>query len=266
MTTFDNNNAFSAGDQSTNMSIPREQPGSLRSETTMIIQTRQAQKLIEGRKKAQGVEPIIGVLEFGRRLKLIWLSAEANDPYADWYLVRIEDELNNAKQLINQQIAGLQAVMADMKGFAIQVAESLQPIHVSIYFQNPYGYMGAYLVSNYDVLARTVFTARHIGLLDRLTTDRILHETGTAIRRAFNEATGWKFTGVTRTDLEQNNQNAKRAFSLFGECPQAVLTEQKRAALAPLLKKKSTVIAPVVLAETVEEGVNTTDVPISTVG
>jgi|CXWL01.1.fsa_nt_gi integrating conjugative element protein (TIGR03761 family) len=266
MTTFNTIEAFSAGDNSTKMSIPREQPGSLRSETTMIIQTRQAQKLIEGRKKAKGVEPIIGVLEFGRRLKLIWLSAEANDPYADWYLVRIEDELNNAKQLISRQISGLQTVMADMKGFAIQVAESLQPVHVSIYFQNPYGYMGAYLVSNYDVLARTVFTARHIGLLDRLTTDRILHETGTAIRRAFNEASGWKFTGVTRTDLEQNNQNAKRAFSLFGECPQAILTEQRRAALAPLIKKGTTVVAQGVLDETAEECVATTDAPILIAG
>ena len=156
---------------------PREQPGGLRSETSMTLQTRQAQKLVLGRKRSKDVEPIIGLLDFGRRMKLIWLSAEADDPYADWFLLKIEASLQEARQLVQDKSSWLDNILNDLEGFDIKMASSLQPIHVPIYFQNPYGYMGAYLVADYDALARSVFTARHIGLIDRHTAEKILNIT-----------------------------------------------------------------------------------------
>ncbi len=66
-----------------------ESPGKLRSEAKIVIQTRQAQKLVKGRERREGVQPIIGMLSFGRRMKQLWLSAQHDDPYADWYLLQI---------------------------------------------------------------------------------------------------------------------------------------------------------------------------------
>ena len=215
-----------------------EQPGGLRSQTRMTIQTRQAQKLVVGRKRSPQVEPIIGLLDFGRRMKLIWLSAEADDPFADWFLVRIEQSLEKSKALIREKTAWLNTRMAELQGFDIQVANSLQPLHVPIFFQNPYGYMGAYLIADYDDLARSVFTARHIALIDRALAEQLLQATGKAIRRTFNLASQWKFTGVTREDMWAENPNAVRAVETFGECPKPVLSGKQRAAMAPEIRAK----------------------------
>lgn len=216
-----------------------EQPGGLRSQTRMTIQTRQAQKLVVGRKRSPQVEPIIGLLDFGRRMKLIWLSAEADDPFADWFLVRIEQSLEESKKLIQEKTAWLNKRMAELQGFDIQVANSLEPLHVPIFFQNPYGYMGAYLVADYDDLARSVFTARHIALIDRALSEQLLQATGKAIRRTFNLAGQWKFTGVTREDMRAQNPNAVRAVETFGECPEPIISIRLRAALAPEIRVRT---------------------------
>ncbi|MFA7254431.1 MAG: AcaB family transcriptional regulator, partial [Patescibacteria group bacterium] len=106
-----------------------------------------------------------------------------------------------------------------------------------IYFQNPYGYMGAYLIADYDALARSVFTARHIALIDRAVAEQLLQVTGKAIRRTFNLASQWKFTGVTREDVLAQNPNALKAIGFLGECPEPIVSKTKRAKISPAIKK-----------------------------
>jgi integrating conjugative element protein (TIGR03761 family) len=226
--------------------LPTGQPGGLRNATTMTIQTRQAKKFIEGRQRTAGREPIVGLMEFGHLLRKIWLSAELDDPYADWFLVQIEQELQQAKQFIGEKTQWLNAIMLDMKGFNIQVAESSKPLEVALYFQNPYGYIGAYIVHDYDALVQTVYTARHIGLLDRAGADNLMQEAGKAIRSAFNKAAAWRFTGVARGDLLVNTPNAQRAFDEYGECPAAVVLKEQRARFAPVIKLRPEASKPAV--------------------
>jgi integrating conjugative element protein (TIGR03761 family) len=215
-----------------------EEPGGLRNETRMEIQTRQAQKLITGRKRDKGVNPIIGLMDFGRRMKLLWLSAEADDPYADWHLLKVEESIKEARAMIKEKRFWLDEVLDAMEGIDIDIAQSLHPINISIYFQNPFGYMGAYLVKEYDSLACSVFTARHLGLIDRATSESIINVTGKAIRRTFTLVTLWKFTGVTREDMQQDNKNAQRAFETYGACPADVVSKKTRAKIAPAIRER----------------------------
>lgn len=214
-----------------------EQPGGLRSDTRMTIQTRQAQKIVVGRKAAKGVQAIVGLLSFGRRMKLLWLSAQSDDPYADWYLLKIEDSINEAKQLIQEKKQWLDQVLKSMEGFDLGVAQSLEPVQVSIVFQNPYGYMGAYLVADYDALCCSVFTASHVGLIDRKTANSIIESAGKAIRRTFDLVTKWKFVGVTRDDMKANNPAAIRAIEQLGGCPEPVLKGELRARISPEIRQ-----------------------------
>jgi integrating conjugative element protein (TIGR03761 family) len=213
-----------------------EEPGGLRNTTRMEIQTRQAQKLVTGRRRGKDVNPIIGLMDFGRRMKLLWLSAQADDPYADWHLLQVEDSIQHARELIKEKKVWLDDVLNAMEGIEIEIAQSLRPINISIYFQNPFGYMGAYLVKEYDSLACSVFTARHLGLIDRAASERIIDTTGKAIRRTFTLVTLWKFTGVTREDVKQENQNGKRALETHGECPADVISKKRRAKTAPSIR------------------------------
>lgn len=214
-----------------------EQPGGLRSETRMTIQTRQAQKIVVGRRAGKGVQAIVGLLTFGRRMKLLWLSAQGDDPYADWYLLKIEESINEAKQLIQDKKQWLDQVLSSMDSFDLGVAQSLEPVQVLIVFQNPYGYMGAYLVADYDALCCSVFTASHVGLIDRKTANDIIDSAGKAIRRTFDLVTKWKFVGVTRDDIKANNPAATRAIEQLGECPEPVLKGDRRARISPEIRK-----------------------------
>lgn len=210
-------------------------PGGLRSAATLEIQTYQAQKLVTGREKAKGVEPIMGLLAFGQRMKPLWMAARNDDPYADWYLLRIEEAMNTSRKFIEDKTKWLDGVVAAMglNGVSIEIACSTEPLKVPLQFANPYGYMGAYLVVDYDALARAALTARHCGLIDRSRSEEVLRGGARMIRRVFQYAAEWKYTGTVREDFRQMNQAAKRASDRMGELPKEVFEGRKRGRFAP---------------------------------
>jgi len=234
-------------EESVSTAVPKtvdEQPGGLRSETRMTIQTREAQKLVVGRRGGKGKQPIIGLLNFGRRMKLVWMAAQNDDPYADWFLLRIESSLEEARELIAEKKQWLDDILNSMDAFDVSIASSLQPIVVHITFQNPYGYMGAYLIADYDALCRSVFTAMHIGLIDRKTGSKVIQSAGRLIRRTFELSAQWKLTSINREDVRVKSERAQKAIALFGECPESVLKKEKRAKISPEIRVKTKAIVP----------------------
>ena len=86
---------------------PADGPGALQGQAWLTLQTRQAQRLIRGRPAAAGKPAIIGLFGFADRLRGIWQGARQDDPYADWWLVKIEDALEAAEQVIQVEQAAL---------------------------------------------------------------------------------------------------------------------------------------------------------------
>ena len=76
-------------------------PGLLRGSASLDIQTRQAQRLVYGRRHTESKEHIIGLVRFGMNMKRIWSSAGRDDPYADWTLLQVEESLNSTRDYIN---------------------------------------------------------------------------------------------------------------------------------------------------------------------
>lgn len=209
------------------------QPGALRSQTSLEIQTRQAQRLVYGRRAEGGKPAIFGLLRFGTMLRPIWEGAATDDPWADWCLVQIERELLEAREAMESLMAQVQTQLKSRPAMDVAVAQSVEPVKVDLTFTSPYAFMGAYLLADYDVLARAILTGRHIGLFDRDTSERMLREGGRIVRRAFNTAQGYKYLGVCREDLRQGTQKAGRATDMLGALPQPVIDGTLRAAHAP---------------------------------
>ncbi len=209
------------------------QPGALRSQTSLEIQTRQAQRLVYGRRAEGGKPAIFGLLRFGTMLRPIWEGAATDDPWADWCLVQIERELLEAREAMESHMAQVQSQLKSRPAMDVAVAQSVEPVKVDLTFTSPYAFMGAYLLADYDVLARAILTGRHIGLFDRDTSERMLREGGRIVRRAFNTAQGYKYLGVCREDLRQGTQKAGRATDMLGALPQPVIDGTLRAAHAP---------------------------------
>jgi integrating conjugative element protein (TIGR03761 family) len=126
--------------------------------------------------------------------------------------------------------------LEQVPGIDIRVAHSSKPLRVPLNFATPFGYMGAYLIADYDALVRAVFTANKLGLLQHTFTRPLLERHARAIRHAFGLVRCWKYCGVTRHDIRQNNQRAQNARATMGELPAVFLDRSKRPPHAPRIR------------------------------
>ena len=83
----------------------RQRLNTLQSEIYLTLQTRHAQALVRGR-NVPGKPLIVGLVGFADRLRLIWTGAKQNDPYADWWLIKIEDAINATSNSLQIQPQG----------------------------------------------------------------------------------------------------------------------------------------------------------------
>lgn len=212
---------------------PAIAPGRLRNWVEMTIQTRQAQRLVRGRRGGEGKPPIIGLYRYGAMTRTLWSGASRDDPYADWGLLQIEQALEESKAEVKQLRSIVEQDMTRVSAMRIGLAQSLAPTKIELTFSNPYGYMGGWLLIEMDELVLSTLTARHVGLLKRDESERLLSEAGRAVRRAFASAQGYRVTAVTRQDIRESNRRAQRAIQAMGELPQNVIDGTLRAEHAP---------------------------------
>jgi integrating conjugative element protein (TIGR03761 family) len=216
--------------------VANVRPGGLRSDTTMLVQTYQAQRLVYGRRAKDGVPAIIGLVRFGMLLKRIWGSAASDDPYADWFLIQILDAIESARSTILQFQQETTALVNARTGVEISIAHSQQPVRIPLSFASPFGYMGAYLIADFDELVRALVTTRHVGLMSRDRSEQIINTGARPIRHAFALATRWKYTGLTREDVKQDTQPARAAATAMGQLPADVLAATRRASVSPVIR------------------------------
>lgn len=211
-------------------------PGRLRNFVEMTLQTRQAQRLLQGRRGADGKPPIIGLYRYGAIVRTIWAGAARNDPYADWYLLHIEQALSESKDELTALKRTIESDLDRMSAVQVDRAHSTEPAKVELTFSNPYGYMGGWLLVDMDELVLSALTARHVGLMTRDASERLLQTAGRAVRRAFASAQGYRTTAVTRKDIIDGTRRAEIANQAMGDLPQAVIDGELRAEHAPAIE------------------------------
>ena len=130
-----------------------------------------------------------------------------------------------------------------MGSIDVTTPASVTPVRIALNFSNPYAFRAARLVGLYDGLVRTLLSARHVGLLTREESERALHVGGRQIRRALQSPVGYRYTGVTRLDVEQGTAKALQAKDVMGELPDDVRTAERRAPYAPARATSTTAVA-----------------------
>jgi integrating conjugative element protein (TIGR03761 family) len=208
-------------------------PGVLRGEVWLTVQSRHAQRLILGRAASLDKPAIIGLVGFADRLRVIWNAARADDPYADWWLIKIDEALERARQRIKKERAALDECIEQQSALQIKVATAEKPYRVQLQFANPYAYWGAHLIAEFDTTARTVLTAKHVGLISSVLAEQSLRGCGGAIRSLFAVPQGYRMLRIDRGAVKAGGETAKQAADLMGELPQAVLLGEQSAALTP---------------------------------
>ena len=208
-------------------------PGPLRGQAWLTVQTHQAQQLIRGRKETADKPAIIGLTGFADRLRMIWQAARDDDLYADWWLIKIHEALESSGDFIRDRQAELDRQLDQMTGLEVTIAGSQKPCRVPLQFANPYAYRGARLLSEYDTMVRTLLTARHIGLLDNEASEGLLKLCGRKLRSTFAIPQGYRFLGIDRASLCQGGAKSDRARRAMGEVPDDVLSGECQAPLVP---------------------------------
>ncbi len=210
-------------------------PGVLRSRASLRINTRKAHALIQGRRQERDKPAIVGLVRFSALTGPIYSAATNDDPWADWWLVKIEREITNAKEGLAALQAQVEAILNGREALDVEVAYCEEPVRVELRFRNPYGFLGSYLIADYDQLVLAILTARHTSLLSRAESEKLLESGGHLVRRVFHAVHGYRFMGVSREDVRQGTAKAAAAAKALGELPQEVLEGKLRAEHAPTI-------------------------------
>lgn len=214
--------------------------GSLRSDMSITMHTHHAARLWFGRRKSEESGPashtIIGMPRFISLMDQMKNAAAQNDPYADHWLIRMEERLVAARseiQALAQQIDELLNKVPP----AISIAENLnvQPVRLPLFIGCQLGYIGVYLLTEYDTLARRILLAHHTALIGRKLMEQMLDRGAHEIRSCYGLAQQYRHAGVTRDDIAANNARARDAIEKFGQLPQDVLQGTVRSSYAPAL-------------------------------
>ena len=207
--------------------------GPLRGQVWLTLQTRQAQQLVRGRSATPGKPAITGLVGFAERLRVIWQAARNDDPYADWWLIKVHEGIEVAGTLIGHHQQALDTLLQQVGSMEIIIAASRKPFRMPLQFANPYAYQGARLLSAYDTLVCHALTAQHVGLLDSRSCSAELGVCARKVRSVFAIPQGYRFLGIDRPAVRQGIDESKRARQLMGEVPEDVLSGEHQAPLAP---------------------------------
>lgn len=219
---------------------PRLNLGALRSAMQLTLHTHHASRIWFGRARSDSRAGIIGLAGFVSIMTKMRRGAEQDDPYSDWWMIRIEEKLEDTKKglkLLHEQI---DQVLADVPP-ALTLGDNLnvQPVKLPLFVNAQLGFLAVYLLAEYDEIARRLILAHHTALIDRHTMERWLDEGAHLLRSTFALAQQYRFTGTQRDDYAANNAAARTAKEKYGELPQDVLEGTRRSRFAPPIIRRS---------------------------
>lgn len=231
--------------------------GSLRSAMSLTLHTHHASRIWHGRAASEGRPGIMGLNGFIAVMNKMKRGAEQDDPYSDWWMLRIEEKLDQTKSGLQTLREQVDQVLADIPS-ALSLGENLnvQPVKLPLFVNAQLGFMAVYLLADYDDLARKLILAHHTALIDRHTLERWLNEGGHALRSLFSLAQHYRYSGTKRDDFAANNAAARAALEKYGELPQDVLEGTRRSRYAPPIVRRSPLTSAGVPTATPDEDVD----------
>ena len=208
-------------------------PGPLRGTVTLTLQTLYAQRAVLGRAASPERAGYMGLYAFAHRARHVWLGASLADPYADWWLVKIEQVLSSAEQNLLEVYQSVTAALNSLDGLVVVPASSLSPIALELNFSTPHAFRAAQLTGRYDKVVRAILTARHVACLPPPAAVKALWSAGRSLRRVFDSVRGYVRTPVVRADFVTLNAAAHLAIQRMGDLPPEILSDTLKADYRP---------------------------------
>lgn len=208
--------------------------GRLQGEAWLEIHTHQAQRLIRGRNRKADKPAITGLLGFASQLNIIWQAASEDDPYAHWWLIKIEEAMSEVQGYLATQLDEMDDMCAETARFQWSVSYSQRPHTVLLQFATPYAYRAAQLLGEFDCLVCQCLTLKHVGAAEPGQLNTVIEAAAHQVRRVFSLPQGFKLFAIDRAAVRQHTQRAEQALAHFGELPADIFTGERTATFAPV--------------------------------
>lgn len=216
----------------------------LRTDVWLTLRTRFAQMLIRGR-VTKGKPQIIGLIRFADMLRVIWKAAGNNDPYADWWLIKVHDELITIAAEISKAQNQLNRAVRSNPAFRVVPPANKEVFRIKLSFATPYAYQAARLLSQYDDYVCETLAAKHLGALDTKESKQAIHAVATKIRRLFALGSRYRHLGIDRNCTFSFVDQQETAERYMGVLPEDVLTGNRRARFAPPINSATQPLPPI---------------------
>lgn len=205
-----------------------EDPGSIKSDVSLMLHSKEALKIFMGRKenKAEGIHHIPGVSVYAKLLRTIWGSCLAGNPFAKYWIKKIEEKLDESKEDLQAYFDQLEQQQPVSKRLNISKSISVKPVKVNLNFATPYTYKVVYCLVLFDEIVTKLITLRHIALISPVEFDRGVKESRGAINRVLNAIGGFKPIALTLNDVREGNETYLEAVELMGELPEIIVKNQ----------------------------------------
>lgn len=212
--------------------VEKTTPEPLHDKVTITLHTLQAHGLMKGRTAAGKKPVVIGLFGFASRVKELFDAAKNDNPYADWWLIRIEEKIINCRLVIDVLNEQIKERLDSLEGITIKF-DDFKPTTTELTFLSQYGYLVAQIITQYDVATRSVLSLRKIGQLDEMTQTQH-RQCGRQIRSLLGLCHQYKTVKVTRADVIDRTDKAIQAEKLLGALPRDVLTCEKLPVFGPI--------------------------------
>jgi integrating conjugative element protein (TIGR03761 family) len=198
-------------------------PGALHGDVSLTLNTRQALQLVRGRRRSPDKPAITGLMGFAHHLKLIWQASGEDDPYADWWLIKIETAIERCRTHLRQRFDQLATLLDDEPYLDVSIGTSVTPQTVSLQFATPQAFRAAQCLGDLDRVVCLRLTLQHVGVAIPTALRTASENAGKPLRGVFGLPHGYYYAEINRADVRQCNQRAQNAIARMGAVPDDIV-------------------------------------------
>lgn len=168
---------------------------------------------------------IVGLLHAASALKNITTGYQSGCPYACWTLCNIEEQIIHIRKIVKEAEKDAVKIAEFATNLKIAPFTSKNPSEVPLLFQSTYAYHFADLLTEYDLLLRSIlnYKIQHFINIDEYKTFE--RKMGRPLRQLFRLTDNWKYVG--KEAVETQNAKFQEAEHRMGVLPEDILNGQK---------------------------------------
>ena len=175
-----------------------------------------------------------GLEEFARQVRGVYTDASHDNPFADWTLLKIEDEIKAMRDVIAEARKDLKQKLEEFDANGIEAASTSEPHRDLVEFDTPYAHVLGVALREFDELVREGMTAAHVGAIRPRDRTVLFQGITKRLRRIIMTPHHYERNRITRATYNEDPGQVETLESrLGGAVPADVLTGDRRGEFAP---------------------------------